>query len=197
MIETPTFQKQADAIWTTLEREAFIDFIAENPEAGDVIPGADGARKVRWHRAAVRVSSTSTWWETNLCCWSWSTPRPNARMSNPRTSSGDESMKALKKLNVEKVAAAVEADAGQALPGLREALAEARSGQAGRVHTPEQVLARRRGRPVGSVAAVIKEPVKLRLDPDVLAALRATGDGWQTRINEMLRASLSLGGRLG
>ena len=103
-------------------------------------------------------------------------------------------MKALKKLNVEKVAAAVEADAGQALPGLREALAEARSGP---VHTPEQVLARRRGRPVGSVAAVIKEPVKLRLDPDVLAALRATGDGWQTRINEMLRASLSLGGRLG
>ena len=80
---------------------------------------------------------------------------------------------------------------------LREALAEARSGQAGRVHTPEQVLARRRGRPVGSVAAVIKEPVKLRLDPDVLAALRATGDGWQTRINEMLRASLSLAGRLG
>jgi mRNA-degrading endonuclease RelE of RelBE toxin-antitoxin system len=50
VIETPTFQKQADAIWTTLEREAFIDFIAENPEAGDVIPGADGARKVRWHR---------------------------------------------------------------------------------------------------------------------------------------------------
>ena len=42
VIETPTFQKQADAIWTTLEREAFIDFIAENPEAGDVIPGADG-----------------------------------------------------------------------------------------------------------------------------------------------------------
>ena len=32
---------------------------------------------------------------------------------------------------------------------------------------------------------------------DVLAALRATGDGWQTRINDMLRASLSLAGRLG
>jgi hypothetical protein len=28
----------------------------------------------------------------------------------------------------------------------------------------------------------------------VLAALRATGDGWQTRINEMLRASLVTGG---
>lgn len=106
-------------------------------------------------------------------------------------------MKALKKLNVKKVAAAIEADAGQALPGLREALAEAKAGRGGRVHTPEQVVARRRGRPAGSVAAVSKEPVKLRLDPDVLAALRATGDGWQTRINEMLRASLSLAGRLG
>ena len=106
-------------------------------------------------------------------------------------------MRDLKRLSVEKVAAAIEADAGQALPGLREALAEAKAGRVGRVHTPEQVLARRRGRPVGSVAAVSKEPVKLRLDPDVLAALRATGDGWQTRINDMLRASLSLAGRLG
>ena len=106
-------------------------------------------------------------------------------------------MQALKKLSVEKVAAAIEADAGQVLPGLREALAEAKAGQAGRVHTPAQVLARRRGRPAGSVAAVSKEPVKLRLDPDVLAALRSTGDGWQTRINDMLRASLSLAGRLG
>lgn len=106
-------------------------------------------------------------------------------------------MKSIKKLSVERLAAAIEADAGQALPGLREALAEAKAGRAGSVHTPEQVLARRRGRPAGSVAAVTKEPVKLRLDPDVLAALRATGDGWQTRINDMLRASLSLAGRLG
>ena len=36
--------------------------------------------------------------------------------------------------------------------------------------------------------------LKLRLDADVLAALRASGDGWQTRINDMLRASLRLGG---
>ncbi len=59
------------------------------------------------------------------------------------------------------------------------------------------VVERRRGRPAGSVATVTKEPVKLRLDPDVLAALRATGDGWQTLINDMLRASLLLAGRLG
>ena len=48
-----------------------------------------------------------------------------------------------------------------------------------------------RGRPK---AATTKEPVKLRLDADVLAALRASGDGWQTRINDTLRASLRLAG---
>ncbi|CAN7679943.1 BrnA antitoxin family protein [Pseudorhodoferax sp. LjRoot39] len=57
----------------------------------------------------------------------------------------------------------------------------------------DQVLVKR-GRPK---AAATKEPVKLRLDPDVVEALRATGDGWQTRINDMLRASLVLAGRLG
>jgi uncharacterized protein (DUF4415 family) len=106
-------------------------------------------------------------------------------------------MTTLKKLNVDKVAAAIETAAGQALPGLREALSEAKAGQVGRVHTPEQVVARRRGRPAGNLAAVTKEPVKIRLDPDVLAALRATGDGWQTRVNDLLRASLLLAGRLG
>ena len=50
-----------------------------------------------------------------------------------------------------------------------------------------------RGRPK---AAVTKEPVKLRLDADVLAALRASGEGWQTRINDSLRASLKLAGRV-
>jgi len=106
-------------------------------------------------------------------------------------------MKTLKNLNVNKVAAAVEADAGHALPGLRESLAQAKAGRFAAVHTAEQIATRRRGRPAGSRAAMTKEPVKLRLDPDVLAALRATGDGWQTRINDMLRASLALGGRLG
>jgi hypothetical protein len=50
VVETPTFQKQADAIWRADERVEFISFIAENPDAGDVIPGAEGARKVRWSR---------------------------------------------------------------------------------------------------------------------------------------------------
>ena len=51
VVETPTFQKQAAKLWTDDERLAFIDWIAANPQAGDVIPGAEGARKVRWSRA--------------------------------------------------------------------------------------------------------------------------------------------------
>ena len=50
-----------------------------------------------------------------------------------------------------------------------------------------------RGRPK---EVTTKEPVKLRLDADVLAALRASGEGWQTRINDTLRAALSLAGRV-
>ncbi|MBN9342318.1 MAG: BrnA antitoxin family protein [Comamonadaceae bacterium] len=73
---------------------------------------------------------------------------------------------------------------------------QAQAGQFARMTTPEELIVRKRGRPAGSTQAVAKEPVKLRLDADVLAALRDTGDGWQTRINEMLRASLHLAGRV-
>jgi hypothetical protein len=35
---------------TNEERLAFVDFIARNPEAGDLIPETGGGRKVRWSR---------------------------------------------------------------------------------------------------------------------------------------------------
>lgn len=38
-----------------------------------------------------------------------------------------------------------------------------------------------------------KQAVKLRLDPDVLSVLRATGAGWQTRVNTILRERFALG----
>ena len=44
-------------------------------------------------------------------------------------------------------------------------------------------VVRRSGRPRGSD----KEQVTLRLDKVVLAHFRATGPGWQTRMNEALR----------
>ena len=49
--ETPLFVRQAEEVWNEAEREAFIDFIAANPEAGDVIPDTGGVRKLRWKRA--------------------------------------------------------------------------------------------------------------------------------------------------
>ena len=45
VIETPTFEKLADKIWSEDERLDFIKWISLNPLAGDVIPGADGAPK--------------------------------------------------------------------------------------------------------------------------------------------------------
>jgi len=48
------------------------------------------------------------------------------------------------------------------------------------------LLIRPRGRPA-KPAHERKEKVNLRLSPDVLAALRATGAGWQTRVDEALR----------
>jgi len=47
----------------------------------------------------------------------------------------------IRKIDVEKVAAAIEADAGEALPDLRQALAQAKAGL-GRVTTPEQIIVR-------------------------------------------------------
>lgn len=48
VIETPIFQRQASHVWSQDERHAFIDWIAQNSNVGVVIPGAEGARKVRW-----------------------------------------------------------------------------------------------------------------------------------------------------
>jgi uncharacterized protein (DUF4415 family) len=42
----------------------------------------------------------------------------------------------------------------------------------------------KRGRPVQSVTKIA---VKLRLDPDIVAAFKGSGRGWQTRINHALR----------
>lgn len=72
---------------------------------------------------------------------------------------------------------------------LLESIRQAQRGEYARVHTPEQIMARR-GRPPGSVAASTKQAVKLRLDPDLLAALRASGAGWQTRVNAILRQAV-------
>lgn len=40
----------------------------------------------------------------------------------------------------------------------------------------------------GPQKAPTKELISVRLSPDVLSALRATGDGWQARIDDTLRS---------
>jgi len=49
-------------------------------------------------------------------------------------------------------------------------------------------------RPVGRPKLSAPRPkVTLRLEPDVLSYLRATGRGWQTRINTVLREAVAAG----
>ena len=70
---------------------------------------------------------------------------------------------------------------------------QALAGEVGAMHTPEQIAARKRGRPAGTTKADAKQRVTLRVDPDVLDAIKATGAGWQTRINDLLRADVLAG----
>lgn len=51
VFETPEFIQSARAFWDDEQRMQFIDFMAQNPEAGDVIPGTGGLRKIRWAAA--------------------------------------------------------------------------------------------------------------------------------------------------
>ena len=53
------------------------------------------------------------------------------------------------------------------------------------VSDEEFKLMRRPGRPLGSGT---KTQITLRLDTDIVEKFKASGDGWQTRINEVLRA---------
>lgn len=40
-------------IWSDIETSEFVDFMSVNPLAGDVIPGTQSLRKVRWSRAGM------------------------------------------------------------------------------------------------------------------------------------------------
>lgn len=57
------------------------------------------------------------------------------------------------------------------------------------VDVPDVVEAMKRGRGRPKLAHP-KQRVSLRLDPKVIAAYKATGEGWQSRINEVLARAL-------
>jgi hypothetical protein len=50
VIESPLFTKLWPDYWSEDERGEFAAYVANNPEAGDVIPGSGGCRKIRWRR---------------------------------------------------------------------------------------------------------------------------------------------------
>jgi mRNA-degrading endonuclease RelE of RelBE toxin-antitoxin system len=60
-VETPGFLRDAAAAFEDGEKTRVILFLAENPEAGDIMPGTGGGRKLRWRgsgrgkRGGVRV----------------------------------------------------------------------------------------------------------------------------------------------
>ena len=64
----------------------------------------------------------------------------------------------LKKIDVDKVAAAIEADAGESLPDLRQALTEAKAGLGG-VTTAEQLLVRQAREKSGLTQAAFAERI--------------------------------------
>lgn len=52
----PSLSEAVAALLDGGERGEFAAFIAERPEAGDVVPGSGGIRKVRWSRAGTGKS---------------------------------------------------------------------------------------------------------------------------------------------
>ncbi|MFA6984971.1 MAG: transcriptional regulator [Arenimonas sp.] len=53
IIESPLFSKLWRGYWTVEEHGEFASFISANPEAGDLIPGSGGCRKIRWTRSGM------------------------------------------------------------------------------------------------------------------------------------------------
>ena len=52
---------------------------------------------------------------------------------------------------------------------------------------PESLQAKLKRIPRGPQRAPLKERVTIRLSPEVVAPFRATGDGWQTRLDAALK----------
>ena len=50
VVETPLFQGLWPDYWSEDERGEFASWLAHSPDAGDVVPGSGGVRKVRWSR---------------------------------------------------------------------------------------------------------------------------------------------------
>ncbi len=48
VVETPDFVAAARKLMDETERSSLVLYLAYNPEAGDIVPGTGGVRKLRW-----------------------------------------------------------------------------------------------------------------------------------------------------
>jgi hypothetical protein len=48
VVETPSFLAAVRKLMDAEERHLLVDYLANNPAAGDLIPGTGGVRKLRW-----------------------------------------------------------------------------------------------------------------------------------------------------
>ena len=90
---------------------------------------------------------------------------------------------------MKKTRASIDPEMAEFEAALLRSLDQAKQGEVAATHTPAEIKARRAGRPAGTVKAEAdrKVPTTIRLSPEVSAAFRATGDGWQTRIDTALK----------
>ena len=56
--ELPSFEVDAKAIFTESEYENLILFLADHPDAGDLIPDTGGVRKLRWRARGMEKVAT-------------------------------------------------------------------------------------------------------------------------------------------
>jgi len=54
--ETEQFQKKVNKLLTEDERDNLISYLSENPNAGNLIRGTSGVRKLRWARSGMGKS---------------------------------------------------------------------------------------------------------------------------------------------
>ena len=56
VIETPVYSQKVMDILATEERDALAVYLSENPQAGSVVRGSGGVRKLRWARPGIGKS---------------------------------------------------------------------------------------------------------------------------------------------
>lgn len=71
VVELPEFQKAAADLWTDAERHDLIDWAARHPQAGAVIRGSGGLRKLRWAAAAAAGARAAA---PGSSIWRWTGP---------------------------------------------------------------------------------------------------------------------------